>query len=96
VLLRLLALAGAPVEFAEAEVAVGNEGAHAARLGERQRVAVVGLAALGIEVVGMGRDVAEQVQRMGRVPRVRRRSFDGAVTQAPGLVDVANQQTGTA
>jgi hypothetical protein len=28
----------------------------------------VGLAALGVEPVGMGGDVAEQVQRMGREP----------------------------
>src|SRR5262249_15827909 len=34
--LRLLALARAPVELAEAEVAVGDEGAHAARLGKSQ------------------------------------------------------------
>jgi hypothetical protein len=46
VFVRLLALAGAPVP---------------ARLGKRQRLAVVGLAALGIESVGMGRDIAEQV-----------------------------------
>jgi hypothetical protein len=43
-------------------VAVGDERAHAAGLGERQRLMVVGLAALGIEPVGMGGDVAEQVQ----------------------------------
>ena len=30
-------------------------------LGERQRLAVVGLAALGIETVWVGRDVGEQV-----------------------------------
>ena len=42
-------------------MAVRDERAHAARLGERQRLAVEGLAALGIEPVGMGRDVAEQV-----------------------------------
>src|SRR5215470_16020835 len=36
VLLRLLALARAPVELAEAEVAVGDEGAHGAGLGECQ------------------------------------------------------------
>ena len=40
----LLTLARASGELAEAEVAVGHEGAHAARLGERQRLAVVGLA----------------------------------------------------
>jgi len=42
-------------------VAVGDERAHAERLGEPERLAVVGVAALGIEPVGMGRDVAEQV-----------------------------------
>ena len=47
-------------------MAVGDERAHTARLGERQRLAVVGLAALCVEAVGMGRDVAEQMQRMGR------------------------------
>ena len=73
---------------------MGDEGPHAARLGERQRLAVVGLAALGIEPVGMGRDVAEQVQGMGRVPGVRRRKFDRAVAQAPRLVEPAEQQTG--
>jgi len=41
---------------------VGDEEAHAAFLGERKRFLVVGLAILGIEPVGMGRDVAEQVQ----------------------------------
>ena len=38
-------------------------GAGAARaLGERQCLAVVGLAARGVEAIGMGRYVAEQVQ----------------------------------
>src|SRR5262245_17266786 len=36
VLLRLLTLARAPVELAEAEVAVGDKGSHAARLGCRE------------------------------------------------------------
>ena len=63
--LRLLALARALVEPAEAEVAMRDEWAHAARLGEGQRLLVVGLATLGVEPVEMGRDVAEQVQRMG-------------------------------
>src|SRR5438445_6352874 len=93
-LLRLLALAHAPVQLAEAEVAVGDEGAHAARLGERQRLAVVSLAALGVEPVGMGRDVAEQVQRMSREPGVRRR-VERAVAQALRLVEPPEQQSGT-
>ena len=45
VLLRLLALARAPVELAEAEVAVGDEGAHPELLGERERVTVVAVGA---------------------------------------------------
>src|SRR5207244_9619038 len=53
---RLITLARAPEQLAEAEVAVGDEGAHAARLGEHQRFLIVGLASLGIEPVGMGRD----------------------------------------
>ena len=81
------------VQLAEAEVAVGDERAHAARLGEGQRLAVVGLAALGVEPVGMGRDVAEQVQRMGREPGVTRRGFDRAVAQAARVVEPAEQQT---
>jgi hypothetical protein len=61
VLLRLLALARAPVELAEAEVAVGDERAHAQSVGERPCSAIVSFAALGIEPIGVGRDVSEQV-----------------------------------
>src|SRR5262245_38255597 len=43
VLVTLLTLAHAPEERAEAEVAVGDERAHAARLGERQSLAVMTL-----------------------------------------------------
>jgi hypothetical protein len=55
----LPALSGAPVELAEAEVTVGDEWAYTAWLGQLQRLTVTGLAALGVEAVGMGRDVAE-------------------------------------
>src|SRR5262245_19263431 len=53
VLLCLVALTGLPIEPAEAEVAVRDERAHAARLGEGQCLPVVSLSALGIEVVTM-------------------------------------------
>ena len=69
-LLGLLALVRAVVELAEAEVAVGDERAHTAEPGEGERLAVVGLAALRIEPVGMGRDVAEQEPGMGYEPAV--------------------------
>ena len=42
----------------------------------------------------MGRDVAEQVQRMGRGPGLRRSGFDRAVGQAPRLVEPAERETG--
>ena len=58
----LLTLGHACAERAEAEVALRDERVHAARLGGHQRLAAMGLGALGIEPVGMGRDVAEQVQ----------------------------------
>jgi len=63
----------------EAEVAVGDERTHCAWLGERQRLAVVGLATVRVEMVGMGRYVAEQVKSMGREPRVTRRGLDRAL-----------------
>ena len=58
--LRLLALARAPVELAEAEVAVGDEGAHAERLGEGERVAVVALRVL--RGIAAGGDLAEEAE----------------------------------
>ena len=91
----LLPLARAPVELAEAEVAMGDERPHGARLGKRQRLPIVGLAALGVAAVGMSCDVTEQVQRMGRGPGVRRRILERAVAQAPRLVELAEQQAGT-
>ena len=56
---RLLNLAIAPTEATETEMAVGDEGPHAARFGERHRGSVVRLAVLGLEAIGVGRKVAE-------------------------------------
>jgi hypothetical protein len=47
---------------------VRDERAHAARLGESQRLSVVGVCALGVESVGMAGDVSAQVERIGRLP----------------------------
>jgi hypothetical protein len=57
-------------------------------------LAVVGFAARGVEAIRMGRDVAQQVQGMGRISAVRRRGFDGAVAEAPRFIEPAEQQTG--
>ena len=48
----------------------------------------------GIEPVRMGRDVAEQLQLVGREPGMTPRGFDRAVTQALSLVEPVEQQTG--
>jgi hypothetical protein len=65
-LLGLLALVRAAVELAEPEVAVGDEGAHAAGLGESQRLTVVRLADLAVESVGIRCDVAEKLLKVSR------------------------------
>src|SRR5215831_5916418 len=95
VLARLLALARARAQLPEAEVAVGDERAHAARLGEGQRLMVVGLAALGIEPVGVGRDVTEQVERMGRAHELTQRGLKRAAAQALRVVETAKHQRGS-
>src|SRR5262249_31220963 len=61
VLLRLLTLASAPVELAEAEVAVGDEGAHAefGRDNERRPVVAFGISRLG--GLAQRRHVAEEL-----------------------------------
>ena len=69
-LLRLCLVAGAPVERAEPEVAVGGEGAHPELSGEGQRLAVVALAARGIELRDVSGHVASAVQKL-----------DGAIAQ---------------
>ena len=72
-LLRLLALASAPVELAEAEVAVGDERAHPELLGERERVTVMAVSVL--RRIAAGGDLAEEAER----PR-----FVGALTALAG------------
>jgi hypothetical protein len=62
--LSLTGMAHAVMHFAETEVAVGNKRAHAARLGERQRVAVVAFSVLG---AGCGGDVTVETEGMALV-----------------------------
>src|SRR6185503_12817829 len=57
---------------------------------------VAGLAALRLEPVGVCRDVAAQVKRMGRDPELTRKRFDHAIAQAPRVVESAECQTGAA
>jgi hypothetical protein len=60
---RLLELARALVERAEADVAVGDEGAHTARLGEGQRVLIAALSQAHFRRIAARRDFAKQPQR---------------------------------
>src|SRR5215467_3521414 len=92
-LLRSRAFASAPIELAEAEVAVGDEGDHAARFGEHQRCAVADLAGLWVEAVGIGRDVAELVLRMGSKPRLTRGRLKRTAGTDLRLVEPVQQQT---
>src|SRR5262245_41989257 len=59
-LLRLLEFARAAVELTEAEVAVGDEGAHVEFVGECHRLAVVAFAVLDVRRFAMRRDLALQ------------------------------------
>src|SRR5262249_5932451 len=61
-LLRLLARARALIELAEAEVAVGDKGAHARRVGQLERVSVVAGSVLG---AAGRRDVTGQAEGVG-------------------------------
>src|SRR5262249_61383157 len=83
--------AGAAVKLTQAKVAVGDERPHAACLGERQSLPIVSFAAFGVEPVGMGRNISEQMQRMRRKARQALRGFDRANGQAPGFVELAEE-----
>jgi len=76
-------------------VAVGDERAHAARFGECQRLAIMSLTALGIEPVRMARNLAEQVPRMSREPRLVRRGFQRPVPETPRVVETTERQRGS-
>src|SRR5262245_25024858 len=76
-------------------MAVSDEGAHAARLGEGQRLAVVALAGLGVESIRMACDVAEQVEGMRREPGMARSGFHRPPPQISRRVESAEQQIRT-
>ena len=69
VLLGLLSLAGAPGELAEAEVAVGDEGAHPETDGERERLTVMALGRLRVEGLAARGNLAEDMESPGFLSR---------------------------
>src|SRR3954468_13553087 len=76
-------------------MAMGDERAHAARFSECQRLAIMSLTALRVEPVRMGRNLAEQVQRMSRESRLARRGFQRAVPETPRVVETTERQRGS-
>ena len=97
VLASLLRFAGALVQLAEAEMAVGDDGPHAARLGERQGLAIVGFASLDVELVAIGRDVAERAGRRGRqVPGCVENIGDSSWPAVRASSSLSEQQSGAA
>ena len=91
--LGLLPLARAPVELAEAEVAVGDERAHAELAGECQRLAVVAFGVLG---AACRRDVTGEAEGVGLAcpspqPAGERQGLSGV---AGGLVDPPGREVG--
>src|SRR5215475_7691105 len=93
VILRFMWLARAPGNLAEAEVAVGDQRAHAELAGERQRLAVV---ASGILGAACRRDVTDEAEGVGLAcpspqPAGERQCLSGV---AGGLVDPPGREVG--
>jgi hypothetical protein len=73
---------------------MGDEWTHSAHFGDRQRLAVFGLAALGVEPVGVCSDVAEQIQPVCGGSGLGRKQFGRTLTQTVRLVEAPEQETG--
>src|SRR5580700_10349403 len=93
---RIASFAGAAMDLAETEVALGDQGAHAVALRQRQRVAVVADAALVVETLRIRFDVAEQMMGVGGETGLTRRCFDRAFGKAARFVELAEPQQSAA
>ena len=85
------AVAGAPVELAEAEVAVGDEGAHAEVGGSRQRLLIGGLSLLDAGRVGLRGDLTEKPPRprLGPALRLSARHLETRLPVLPSALQVS-------
>src|SRR5580698_6771449 len=90
--LCIAGFAGAAMDLAETEVAVGDQRAHAVALRQRQRVAKVAGAALVVETLRIGFDIAEQMMGVGGETGLARRCFDRAFGKAVRFVEPAEPQ----
>src|SRR5262249_60759852 len=87
----LFVLARPLVQTAEPTVAMRNERTHAARFGQRQRLAIVRFDERRVESVGMMRDVAQQMQSESREPRVMYRRRDRTLAKPLRLIELAKR-----
>src|SRR5262245_46639407 len=74
---------------------MGDEGAHGTRLGERQRLLVVGLGYRGIKQSRAAGDVTEQALGMCSESRVILRRLDRTICHVSCFIVPAQKQTGT-
>jgi hypothetical protein len=88
---RLLPLARAPVQLAQAEAAVSDDGAHAELAGEGQRLAVVAFGVLGAACRCDVTGEAEGVGLPSPQPAGERQRLSGV---AGGLVDPPGREVG--
>src|SRR6266849_3300596 len=93
-LMRLLALAGAPVELGEAKMAVRLERAHAELLGEGRALAVLGGGLVDLAAIAMRRELAEETVRMRLVaaPRVGARDLEETAGKRARLVNATDEE----
>ena len=87
-------LARAVVELAEAEVAVGDEGAHTASGRDAQCLLVPPYTPIWVPLLRVAREFSEQVQRIGK-ERVEWRQCERPIGEAPSLIEPLQQETRT-
>src|SRR5262245_11397262 len=87
-LLRLLALVGAPGEFAQAEVAVGDEGAHAKLIGQIESFAIQAMRPFEVGRWAAGGNVGENPED----PRLQATGTDALA----GLESLPGRHSGVA
>lgn len=69
-----------------------HEGTHPARGGKRQRLTVTAFTALGVEPIGVSRDITEQMESLSREPGMGRRKLDRSIAEAAGIVEAAKEE----
>src|SRR5262249_9067776 len=86
-LVRVLAPACAPVELAEAQMAVGDEGTHAEFLRQGHGLAVVRHGLPDLRAGGMGGDLGQYPETVGlpAAPALMTAELEGATGQTLGL-----------